>query len=221
MTKEHELEKALSYERFARYEGWAAGDRARALELYTLNAKLSESLYITMQMLEVSLRNRIHTTMSVTHGEDWFKNNTLIKLAHQQEQVAKAISDVNGDGKEATPGRVVAALTFSFWTSMLSPDYETLWQTTLFRIARKPNGKGLRRKDLSGPLRPIRTLRNRIAHHEPIIAWNLPSHHSKALEIILWLSPAAHEWCLAHCRFASVYPVERIELAPSDEINGQ
>lgn len=95
---------------------------------------------------------------------------------------------------------------------MLSPDYEALWQTTLNAGARKPNGKGLRRKDFSGALRPIRTLRNRIAHHEPIIAWNLPDHHSKMLELIEWLSPAAAVWCRQHCRFTSVYPTERISL---------
>jgi mono/diheme cytochrome c family protein len=37
-----------------------------------------------------------------------------------------------------------------------------------------PPGKGLRRKDFSGPLSPIRTVRNRIAHHEPIITWDSP-----------------------------------------------
>lgn len=212
MIPDDDLIKALSTERFARYLAWAGGDRARALDLYTLNTRLSESLYITMQMLEVALRNRVHTVMAARHGEEWFRDPALITLSHQHDQVAKATEDVRNDGKDPTPGRIVAALTFSFWTSMLSPEYEALWQTTLNSVARKPNGKGLRRKDFSGPLRPIRTLRNRIAHHEPIIAWNLPDHHSKMLELIEWLSPAAAAWCRQHCRFISVYPAERISL---------
>ena len=51
---------------------------------------------------------------------------------------------------------------------------EVMWQPTLHRIGAKPNGKGLRRKDVLGPLSPIRTLRSRIAHHEPIITWDSP-----------------------------------------------
>ena len=51
----HVLEDALSLERFARYLAWADGDRRKALDLYTLNAKLSESLYIPLQVLELSL----------------------------------------------------------------------------------------------------------------------------------------------------------------------
>jgi hypothetical protein len=65
-------------------------------------------------------------------------------------------------------GRIVAALSFGFWTAMFGPDYEGLWRATLHRIAAKPDGTGLRRKDFSGPLTPIRTIRNRIPHHEPI-----------------------------------------------------
>ncbi len=53
------LEEALSPERFSRYVTWARGDRTRALGLYALNMRLSESLYTPMQMLEVALRNRI------------------------------------------------------------------------------------------------------------------------------------------------------------------
>lgn len=59
-----DLEAALSLERFARYREWADGDRARALDLYTLNTRLSEALYTPLQILEVVLRNRIHTVMS-------------------------------------------------------------------------------------------------------------------------------------------------------------
>lgn len=70
MIPDDDLIKALSTERFARYLAWAGGDRARALDLYTLNTRLSESLYITMQMLEVALRNRIHTVMATRHGEE-------------------------------------------------------------------------------------------------------------------------------------------------------
>lgn len=64
-----DLEAALSLERFARYVAWAGGDRARALELYTLNTQLSEALYTPLQALELALRNRIHTAMAAAYGE--------------------------------------------------------------------------------------------------------------------------------------------------------
>lgn len=207
-----ELELALSYERFGRYLEWAGGDRARAVELYTLNTKVSECLYTPLQMLEVTLRNRIHVVMRDAYHETWFQDRATILQDRQAEQVAKAISDIRTERKEVTPGRIVAALTFSFWTSMFSPDYETLWQQTLHRIARRPDGKGLRRKDFSAPLHQVRTIRNRIAHHEPIIAWDLRKHYGNMVNMTEWLSPAAAGWCRTHCRFDEVYPQERIVL---------
>ena len=211
-TSYEELEHALSLERFGRYLAWAGADRDRAIELYTLNTQLSEVLYTPLQMLEVALRNRIHAVMTEARHESWFHDGGLLLGEWQPAQLAKAIEDIEKERKEATPGRIVAALTFSFWTSMFGKDYETLWQTTLQRIGRRPNGKGLRRKDFSTALTPIRTLRNRIAHHEPIIAWNLPKHYASILELTDWLSPAAAAWCRTHSRFDQVYPAQRIEL---------
>ncbi len=211
-----ELEAALSLERFGRYLAWANGDRARAVQLYTLNTQVSESLYTPLQMLEVALRNRIHAVMHEAYHETWFQDPEIVLHNRQAEQVLKAISDINSDKKDVTPGRIVAALTFSFWTSMFSPDYEVLWQQTLHKIARRPDGKGLRRKDFSSPLHQVRTIRNRIAHHEPIIAWDLRKHYTNMVTMTEWLSPAAAMWCRDHCRFDQVYPQERVALHKDD-----
>jgi len=206
------LEQALSLERFSRYLAWAAGDRTRAIELYTLNARLSESLYTPLQMLEVVLRNRIHAVMTEARHDQWYADAGFLRGKWQPGQLAQATQDIRAENREPTPGRVVAALTFSFWTAMFGREYENLWQTTLYRIGRRAGGKGLRRKDFSGPLAPIRTLRNRIAHHEPILEWDLPKHYRNIVELTGWLSPVAAQWCAANSRFPQVYPAERITL---------
>jgi len=191
INAEH-LEEALSLERFSRYRAWAGGDHARALALYALNTQLSEALYTPLQMLEVALRNRIHAVLSVSIQPRWFETPGFLAVPHQNEQVVEALGDLTRERKDPRPGRVVAALTFSFWTTMLGIPYDHLWQTDLHRIGRRDDGKGLRRKDLSGPLTPTRILRNRIAHHEPILGWDLPKHHDAMLRG--WLSPHAAAW---------------------------
>jgi len=206
------LEQALSLERFGRYQAWAGGDRERALDLYALNVRLSEALYVPLQMLEIALRNRIHTVLSNAYQSRWFEDPVVVTIPHQQDQVREALADLARERKESTSGRVVAALTFSFWTTMLGTHYETLWQTILHRIGRRDDGKGLRRKDFSGPLTPIRLLRNRIAHHEPILAWNLLKHHDAMLRLTAFLSPEAAAWCERLDRFETVHPTEPVML---------
>ncbi len=212
MIEAQHLEEALSLERFGRYLAWAGGDRALALDLYALNTRLSEALYTPLQMLEVALRNRIHAVLSASIQPRWFEEPDFLAVPHQNQQVIEALAELARERKEPTPGRIVAALTFSFWTAMLGTSYENLWQTDLHGIGRRNDGKGLRRKDLSGPLTPIRLLRNRIAHHEPILTWDLPKHHDAMLRITGWLSPPAAAWCRTLDRFDQVHPPERIAL---------
>lgn len=212
MTIHPDLEEALSLERFGRYLAWAGGDRDHALHLYALNTRLSEALYTPLQVLEVVLRNRVRAVLSASHGPRWFEDLALLPGAHQPTQVQEARAKLAEERKADDPGRIVAALTLGFWTAMLGAAGENLWQTRLKAIARREDGRGLRRKDLSAPLTPIRLLRNRIAHHEPILEWNLPKHHEAMLRITNWLSPAAAAWCRTLDRFAAVHPLEQIEL---------
>jgi hypothetical protein len=206
------MEAALSLERFARYVDWAGGDQDAALDLYTLNTRLSEALYTPLQALELALRNRVHYVMSVTHGERWFEASGLLQAPHQREQVEAALAELAKVDKDPLPGRVVAALTFSFWTAMVSPVYEGLWRSTLSAIAAKSDGGRLSRKQLSRPLTPIRLLRNRIAHHEPILHWDLRKHHCAMLEVTRWLSPPAAAWAAGIDRFPEVYPADGYRL---------
>lgn len=212
MQSQQDVEEALSLERFSPYVQWAEGDHARALVLHALNTQVSEALYTPLQMLEVALRNRIHSAMRQARHERWFEDESFLAVDIQRDQLAKAVQDIRHSKKEPAAGRIVAALTFSFWTAMFSPPYENLWQTTLHRIARREDGKGVRRKDLSALLTPVRVLRNRIAHHEPILHWDLLRHYDSILRMTRWLSVPAAEWCITYSRFAAVHPAQRILL---------
>ena len=64
------------------------------------------------------------------------------------------------------------------------------------------------------------TLRNRIAHHEPIIAWDLPKHYRRMIEMTGWLCPAAADWCEAHSRFLEAYAPERIVFCSEEGPEG-
>lgn len=206
------FEEILSAARFATYLLWAENDRDRALRLYSLNAQLCECLHIPLHMLEVSLRNRIHTLLQASHGDLWFDLPEFQNNPYQAEMLESARENLTGEKKIETPDRIVAALTFGYWTSFLGKEYEDLWQTKLHQIAKREDGKGLRRKDFSKPLGPIRMLRNRIAHHEPVLYWDLQKHYRNIVQITRWLSPVAADWTDSHSRFHEVYPREGVDL---------
>lgn len=211
-----EFERSISWERFARYVVWAKGNRRLAMELYLLNCRLIEALYTPLHIVEVTLRNRIHdfATRKVSEigATLWFDSPEFQLGYRQKEKVAKARQDLSRDKKQHLPQNIVASLNFGYWTSFFGPEYENLWQQGLNTIARAPNGKGITRKAFSSPLLQIRFLRNRIAHHEPVIHWDLKKHHDEILLLTRYLSPAAANWATRHSRFNTVYPTERITL---------
>lgn len=202
-----ELDDILSLERLKRYLDAAGNDRALAYRLYAHNTSVSESLYTSLQMLEVALRNRFHDTLTQAHGEFWFDELGVITDVFQRNQIGEAKISLVRDKKPLEPGRVVASLSFGFWTACLGKKYEDMWRRHL-RNAFKHAPSGTRRKTVNTPLTQIRLLRNRIAHHEPILRYNLPDRYSRIVEITNWLSPIASQWVERHCRFQNIYHEE-------------
>lgn len=208
-----ELERALSTDRFSRYVSWAGGDKERALELYSLNVRTSEAMYVPLHALELALRNRIDGVLTGAHGARWFQDPAVVIEDHQRSKVRKAIKELTQDGKAVDPGRVVAALSFGFWTAFLGRRYHQLWGTQLWRITPMPSGARRKRKDLAEVCTQIRYLRNRIAHHEPILHWDLPKHHDKIVSLTRQLSPALADWAATLDRFRQVHQPASLNLS--------
>ncbi len=201
------FEQALSEERFSTFLNWAAGDRDAAVKIYTSNVLISESLYVPLHILEVALRNRIHSVLSETVSPNWFEDERFQKSRHQKRMLENAKQDVGATSLRKIPSALIPALTFGYWAAFLGPEYEQLWRASLHKIARA-DGKYMGRKQLSSRLAPVRKLRNRIAHYEPILHWDLPKTYADMLQLIEWLSPSAAFWCRAHCRFEAVWAAQ-------------
>ncbi|MFD1696786.1 Abi family protein [Roseibium aestuarii] len=200
------LEAALSTERLTKYRHWALQNNDDALALYALNVALSEAFYTSLHILEITLRNAIHDGLRARHGAGWFRNPAVITDRYQQQKVQEAFAKFQG--QQPTDGQIVAELTFGFWTALFGRRNNHLWGQDLRGLFNA--GKPLKRKQIASRLDDIRGIRNRIAHHEPIIQLDLEQTYLETCEITGWLSPAALAWCHTHCRFRSVHPGQPI-----------
>lgn len=184
-------EKYLSSERLAAYRDIARGDLWIAIRLYERNTELSEALYGVIQGLEVSLRNAVHNVMANgTGAQDWYDKIGLEES--ERNSIIEAKDKVIQRPAILTPGRVVAQLTFAFWVRLMAGNYEkTLWVKYLYKIFPIK----LKRTALHERLMKLKTLRNRIAHHERIIGnRNLIQDYQDILEAIGWISPEIKLW---------------------------
>jgi len=203
-----QLRRAISHERLDAYrQRGTSNDDAELFAHYAWNMALSESLYTPLQCLEVSLRNSIHDAAS-----EQFKTDTWIDLpgvlsSQEINKVQEAKNALIKSKKPLDAGRIIPELTFGFWTSLFDVRYEKiLWPWLLKPVA--PNmPRHIRiRKNLSKRLNRVRTLRNRIFHHEPIWHWrDLQSQHTDIIETITWVNPAMMAFVGQFDRFEEIY----------------
>lgn len=195
----------LSHPRFKRYMDATQNDIEQAFKLYRKNQIISESLYVPLQNLEVSLRNAIHHTLMVHWGTDWYDQPINPLLKWQINKVAKAKWDISRRGQRLDPGRVIAELTFGFWAGMFDGYFEhRLWHRGLleFVFPHAPRSF-LSASRLRPKLESIRELRNRIFHHEPVFrVWHARQVHLEMNLLLNWINPAFHEWNHKHDAFS-------------------
>lgn len=121
------LRDCLSPERLKPYLIKGRGDEWTAFHLYARNMEISASLFGVLHVLEVGLRNRVHTKMTEDlKSEEWWDVLPL----HEPElnDVAEAKKNITHRIQQLRPGRIVAELNFGFWVKLFAKTYEKeLW----------------------------------------------------------------------------------------------
>jgi hypothetical protein len=193
------IERIISSERLEPYLRHHHNDFDKAVEHYKANIEISESFYPMLSILEVGLRNSIDYQLTRKfNDENWFENNDFIKIvsSYQIDSISEARKNIHREKKVVTSGKVIAELSFGFWTSLFDSRFEmTLWKNLRLAFPNCPK-KIRKRKTMSSKFNGIRKLRNRIFHHEPI-TWDLGVVHNYEKEIIEgidWLNRGLVEW---------------------------
>jgi len=195
------LRRRIGVERLSGYDR-ATGDPQRAVALYRWNATVSAAVFEDLGTLEVVLRNACHEQLqrwNAAQGrqDPWYQHPVL-QPRHRQD-VAVARNRVARGRKPETEGRVIAELMWGFWRLLHSKTYEvTLWRPCL-RLA-YPLRATLTRGQVYDRLDHLNTLRNRIAHHEPVhgrgiaqTGRDLAGLHTELLELLSWIDTDVHD----------------------------
>lgn len=175
----------LGAARFQKYVTTCHGDRAAALALYQWNADLGQALMKDIGFFEVALRNSYDAAISARwRGADhWLldpESPAVLPIwrVKKERSGLRRGTDVNypnrravdaairkAGGPHATPGKVIAELSFGFWRQLTSSSMEkVLWVPYVHHAY----PAGTSRSDIDHVIADINTVRNRIAHHEPI-----------------------------------------------------
>ncbi|MFI9638239.1 hypothetical protein ACIHAX_36690 [Nocardia sp. NPDC051929] len=192
----------LSAPRSSTYITAAGGDKARAMALYGWNARIAAALMLPSHFAEVSTRNAASEAIATVYGARWPWSSGFVRALNPTTGPAYNPRQdlLNTRSRQPTTGKVIAELKFKFWQSMFTARHDQrLWSPHI--LALFPNASGMTAKQLRGriydDLDTIRTLRNRIAHHEPIFTRNLDDDLMRMLELIELRSTPTVDWVFA------------------------
>ena len=110
----------------------------------------------------------------------------------QRDQLEQACERV---GPTGAPGKVIAELTFGFWRFLSSSAHEkSVWVPYLHQAF--PAGTD-RKRDVDSKVAALNRLRNRVAHHEPLITENLSREAAKVTALGGLIDPDLGEYLSA------------------------
>lgn len=208
------MERLFSAERLKRFYAAAYQDEAEAAELYAANIRLSESLYPSLAVAEVVLRNAVHRQLKYLYQtEDWYLliGDESDGLPEFQPRIDKATEYIVKRREQVSADKIVAELTFGFWVSLFNSSYEdVLWKQLRLTFAHLPKADR-QRSTVSVVLNAVRTLRNRVYHNEPI-CWQLDvlvREYKQIRQLIGWIDPQLLAWLDPLDRFPAVVAAEQ------------
>ena len=194
------LERRWSPERLAPYRAACGGHLAAAVALYEWNAQVSAALGTTLGHLEILLRNALHEELTSwsqrRYAEPlWYVDPGSVLTDEAHRDIAKARVRATRDGRQETPGRVVAELNLGFWRFLLATRYDaTLWRGCLYRAF-----PGQRRRAVHAAVGRLHEARNRMAHHEPMFNRPVADLQATAIQVAGWLCPVTRDWIADRC----------------------
>ena len=201
------IKASLSAARVGTYERVLGGpvgahQTEKALRLYMWNAQTSAAFFVPLHICEVLIRNAVSEVIETVYGQRWPWSVGFERSLPTPRHGYKPKDDlIKARRNQATTGKVIPELKFVFWQKMLTSRFDKrLWNNHILTAFPNAAAQGLNatqlRQNLYNDLETVRNLRNRIAHHEPILSRDLEGDFTKIKGIIAYRCQHSHEWML-------------------------
>ena len=202
------IKNTLSHPRIATYERAVTSqssqsDRKLPLQLYMWNAQLSGAFLVPLHICEVIIRNAIAQTIKRKYGPHWPCSPAFLKSLPSPRNTYNPLHDLkNTTSTVQVADMVVPKLSFVFWQHMFTKRHHSrLWELYLkdtMPYLDKSKTPNIHRQNIYKNLGLVRTLRNRIAHHEPIFTRDLNADMERILGLISCRCQTTSNWVLQH-----------------------
>jgi hypothetical protein len=198
---------ALTPERLTKYFQRMGPNNQAALALYCWNHEVGAAFNVTLQQFEICLRNSISKALRDKFGERWFENLKFQGISAEIRSIVGKTSEKAKENKRGFPPSThdfIAATSMGLWREVCRPAHAGFWAKRL-RLAfpHAPVERDVRKtlEAIHNRVHRLVRLRNRIAHHEPLIGSRvepigemLVQRHADMTELLAWMDPNFLTW---------------------------
>ena len=173
-----DFERIVSQNRMSRYVNACGGNTRKAQTLYRYNLRISQEMFTMISCFEVAIRNSIDNQLTASIGNEWLRASILPGGFLTGPDTVKSFGIVKHTyDKLVSEGlyshtKLLSGLDFGVWKYMYSPPQFRATGRVLLRVfpfkQRSTPQQHINHTYVFNELDKINTLRNRIAHHEPI-----------------------------------------------------
>lgn len=173
-----DFERIISKKRMGRYLNACGGDTRKAMTLYRYNLHLTQDAFTIISCFEIALRNAIDAQLVPILGDEWLKDSVMPggifdgpDFRETQKIIKRAYNKLLSNNTYSH-SKLLAEMEFGVWKYMFSAkQYRATGRSLLKIFPNKPRSSAEVQYNQSyvfNELDKVNTLRNRLAHHEPI-----------------------------------------------------
>lgn len=208
-----DLENIVSPDRLHRYLMACNNNKAKSALLYRYNIAASLEMFAVVGAFEIALRNSIDKVMTSNFGHDWLRDAILpggifdIPQCRDHARIIKSAYDKLVRQNNYTHTHLLSKMEFGIWKYMFSsPQFRASNRVLLNVFPNKPTSTRQIQYNntyIFNELDHVNSLRNRIAHHEPICfptgfasisTVYIQFIYNKIFTLFSWLGVDAHKY---------------------------
>lgn len=173
--KYNEFANVITHARMNRYLTASGNDSRKAMTLYRKNLRLTQELFTVISCFEIALRNAIDHKCTLKFGDNWLRDGVKKGGIFDNSKCYLTKQSINEALKKLhsySHFKLVAELGFGFWRYMFAAHQYNATSKILLQIfPSKPKSSATLQYNntyVFNELAKLNSLRNRMAHHEPI-----------------------------------------------------
>ena len=195
------LKDYLSEDRLRSYLDFTNNDVERAIKLYELNIEISGYFHYPLEIFEIMLRNSVNAVLIKYYGNKWYKEDFL--LNKHKEAIKDVIDLLKQNKKDINLNNIISNVSFGFWVDFFHLKYVNILSDKLKTIFNCQYSPSRLYKALS---KVKDKLRNRIAHHESIIKYNImKEYYSLIMKLISFIDSDIARYVDKQCKVKETY----------------